>query len=97
MSVQDSETATLAVIASQLDYARRDIAALTSKVDASAAANVSRGEWIQRNQTVDDRFASYGREIGQLRAAQAAARAPWWSVGALVVSALALAYTMFGL
>lgn len=91
-----SDEATLAVVVARLDDVRTDLARFGDRLDTSLRAQVSRGEWEQRNTAVDARFDAQGREIAQLRASIAAAKAPWWSVGALIVSAGALAWTMFG-
>jgi len=91
-----SDEATLAVVVARLDDVRHDLANLGTRLDASARAQVGRGEWEQRNRAVDARFEGQGREIAQLRTTLAGQRAPWWSVGALVVSAAAFAFQWLG-
>lgn len=46
--------------------------------------------WEQRNRHVDFVHSGLGREIGDLRTEIRSRRVPWWSVGALGVSAIAL-------
>lgn len=53
-------------------------------------SKVSYREWSQRNNEVNGRLSGLGREIGDLRTEIRAKSAPWWSVGALVVSTLAI-------
>lgn len=67
--------------------------ALTSMgedVSAIRAAYVPRTEWSQRNALVDERFQGIGREIGDLKRAEAARRTPWDRIVTAVVSVLAL-------
>jgi len=90
------ESATLAVVVARLDDVRGDFAQLRQEVLSSRADTVARGEWRQRNDHVDSRFAAQGREIGDLRADVNGRRAPWWSVGAMVVSAAALGWAIIG-
>ena len=81
---------TLAVVVARLDDVRKDIDGLRADVRATTAANVPRGEWVQRNLYVDGMFAAQGREIGQLRAEVAAKRTPWPAVAGAVTGALSL-------
>jgi hypothetical protein len=93
-----ADEAALAVVAARLDDLRdgirEDIRELRDAINASAADKVSRGEWLQRNAAVDDRFQAQGREISQLRTELASRRAPWWSVGALIVSIAVAAWNI---
>ena len=57
---------------------------------------VPRGEWVQRNQTVDSNFSHQGREIGQLRTEIQSRRAPWWAVVSAIVAGLAFAWSVVG-
>ncbi len=79
------------------------VGSLTSSVDAlrqelrdDRKTYVQRGEWEQRNRTVDSNFSHQGREIGQLRTDVASRRAPWWSTWAVVLSAGALVWSVLG-
>lgn len=100
-----SDAATLAVVVSRIDDLREDIAHMRQAVAEAGERSVSRGEWVQRNNYSDSRFAALGREIGDLRnethtrhaemrAEIQARRAPWWSVGSLVIAVAALAWTV---
>lgn len=81
---------TLAVVVARLDDVRRDIDGLRSDLQRTTAANVPRGEWVQRNIHVDASFASQGREIAQLRADLAAKRMPWTAVAGALTGAVSL-------
>lgn len=85
------ESTTLAVVVSRIDDLREDIAQLRAEATSNRDTLVSRGEWGQRNQHVDTRLNSHGREIGDLRAELRARRLPWPSVLAAVLAAVALA------
>jgi hypothetical protein len=74
----------------------------TERIDASIqqalrdvanvrAESVPRTEWVQRNNLVDERFQGQGREIGDLKRAEAARRTPWDRILTAVVSVVALA------
>lgn len=102
-----NDAATLAVVVSRIDDLREDIAHMRHAVAEAASRSVSRGEWEQRNNYSDSRFAALGREIGdlrnethtrqaELRAEVQSRRAPWWSVAAVLVSGLALTWTIVG-
>jgi hypothetical protein len=94
--VAESDPVTLAVVASQIGDLREDIRDLRSDLSNARAGNVSRGEWVQRNSNVDTRFQNQGREIGELRTELRSRRAPWWSVAALFLSAIAVLWTILG-
>lgn len=65
---------TLAVVVARLDDLREDMKALRSEVRSSTANVVGRGEWVQRNNLVDGRFDSQGKEISHLRTEVASRR-----------------------
>lgn len=94
--MSESDPVTLAVVASQIGDLREDIRDLRGDISNARDNNVSRGEWVQRNSNVDTRFQNQGREIGELRLELRARRAPWWSVGALLVAAAAFAWSVLG-
>lgn len=94
--MNESDPVTLAVVASQIGDLREDIRDLRGDISSARDNNVSRGEWVQRNSNVDTRFQNQGREIGELRLELRSRRAPWWSVGALILSAGALLWTVLG-
>lgn len=85
----------LAVVAARLDDLREDIRELRGEVATSVADKVSRGEWLQRNTAVDERFQGQGREIAQLRSELAARRTPWPTVAAVVVAIASFAWSVF--
>lgn len=86
----------LQVLATQIGFLREDIVNLTKRVDEANDSKVSHREWSQRNDHVNTRLGSLGREIGDLRAEIRAKSAPWWSVGAVLVAVAALAWTVLG-
>lgn len=88
------DAATLAVVVSRIDDIREDIAHVRTDVAELRTGFVSRGEWEQRNNYSDSRFASLGREIGDLRTEIRTARAPWWSVAAVLVAGLSLTWAV---
>ena len=63
----ESDAATLAVVVSRIDDLREDIAEMRRAVAEASARAVPRGEWEQRNNLVDSKFAAFGREVGDLR------------------------------
>lgn len=54
------------------------------RIEKAGLSNVPRTEWEQHNAYVESRFTAVLAEL-------AARRAPWWSVAALLIAALALA------
>lgn len=96
----------LAVALSRLGDIATDVGAMRTELSNLQQSFVPRTEWTQRNSTVDERHQTHGREIGaergerqrgddalraEFRAELAARRVPWTAVGALVLSALAIA------
>lgn len=75
---------TLAVVVARLDDLREDMKALRAEVRSSTANVVGRGEWVQRNNLVDGKFDTHGREIAHLRTDLAARRTPWPAVAGAV-------------
>jgi nitric oxide reductase activation protein len=61
-----------------------------AELTAIRAETVPRSEWLQRNAIVDERFQTQGREIGEMRRAEAARRTPWDRVVSIVLAAVAL-------
>lgn len=96
MSMTPDDSKTLAVVVQRLDDLRDDVRGLVDGVNAARAEAVSRSEWMLRNAHVDSRFEGHGREIGEIKRAMAAARAPWWSWLGPVVAVAALLWTTLG-
>lgn len=92
----DETTSTLAVVVARLDDLRTDFAAMRTEVRQAAGECVTRGEWGQRNQHVDTRINSLGREVGDLRKDIDSRRAPWWSVFAVTLAAAGLVWSIVG-
>lgn len=90
------ESATLAVVVARLDDLRADMQSMRDEIRKSSENAVSRGEWGQRNQHVDTRLNSLGREVGDLRKDIDSRRAPWWSVWAVVLSAGGFCWAILG-
>lgn len=72
------ETSTLAVVVARLDDMKksqeqyesrmmRELQGLRSELRQSHEDKVSRGEWLQRNQTVDAKHESLSRDVSTLR------------------------------
>ncbi|CAI9386094.1 hypothetical protein [Microbacterium sp. T2.11-28] len=94
MAGDPADATALAVIASRLDDVRDDISGLRSDVTRFSTLHVTRGEWEQRNNYSDTRFAGLGREIGDLRSELGSRRAPWWSVAAIVIAGASALFTI---
>lgn len=89
------EAAALEVLVSQVGDMREDIRDMRNDLKTLGDNKVNYREWIQRNQEVNGRLGSLGREIGDLRTEVRAKAAPWWSVSAVVVAVASLAWTIF--
>ncbi|WP_460776003.1 hypothetical protein [Microbacterium sp. GXF7504] len=96
MGTPEDSAATLAVVVSRIDDLREDIAQMRSDIAAGRSASVLRGEWEQRNNYSDHKFAGLGREIGELRTELRARRAPWWNVAAVIFAGCAFLWTLIG-
>lgn len=92
----DSDDGTLGVVVARLEDLRVDLRDLRGDLVVHRAELVPRTEWTLRNNAVDHRFEGQGREISEIKQRLAAARAPWWSVGAIVLAAGSLAWTILG-
>ncbi len=90
------DVATLAVVVARLDDVRDDLRAVRGDLALAAERSVGRGEWLMRNQAVDQRLADQGREIGDLRAEVRSRRLPWTTVATAVVAIASLALTLTG-
>lgn len=93
----DTESSTsIDILATQVSFLREDIRDLAKKVDESNDNKVSHREWSQRNEHVNTRLGGLGREVGDLRTELRAKSAPWWSVAAMIVAAIAVAWNILG-
>lgn len=90
----DNDQVTLAIVANQLKYIADDVRELRDDIKRSNEDKVSYREWSQRNEHVNTRLGGLGREVGDLRTEIRAKSAPWWSVGALVVSVIAVGWNV---
>lgn len=86
------ENATLAVVVARVEDLRSDIQSLRDEIRRSHEDKVSRNEWMQRNSYVDHKFDLVVAEQAELKRADAAKRAPWWTVGALIVAGASLVW-----
>lgn len=107
----DDNNVTLAVLSSKLDDIKNDIDNIRKEMSEFQKTFVSKNEWLMRNQVVDERFQSIGKEIvdAKLNIQEKAnkvdlnkvitelesKRAPWWSIAALIISAFSLIYSTF--
>jgi len=66
------------------------LAGMSSDLASVRADYVPRTEWAQRNSLVDERFQGIGREVGEMRRAEAARRTPWDRIVSIVLAAVAL-------
>lgn len=94
MTTEDIQTAALEVLVSQVGDMREDIREMRKDLKDVADNKVSYREWTQRNNEVNARFGSLGREIGDLRTEIRAKSAPWWSVCAVIIAAGSLAWSV---
>lgn len=78
---------TLAVIAAEMKHLNKTVDELAADVRQDRSTYVTRYEWDQRTAHVD-------AEISAVKADIASKRAPWWSVGALLVAAAALLFVI---
>ena len=74
---------------------QEDVRELKNIIMSSGQQIVGRGEWVQRNDLVDQRFRDVGREVSNLRTkheaditAINAQKTPWYQVAAVIVAAL---------
>lgn len=86
----------IATLTTQVASLDGNVAGLRQELRDDRKTYVQRGEWTQRNDTVNTRFENQGREIANLRADVNSRRAPWWSTWAVALSAGALAWSVFG-
>lgn len=81
------ESSTLAVVVARIDDLRADVASMRSEMKERDTTYVSRPEFEAWRTGI-------GREIGDIKASAARARAPWWSVAAVAVAASSLLVTI---
>lgn len=84
-----TDTITLEVLAAKVDMLREDVSEIKGDV-------VTRGEWLMRNELVNERFTAINREIVALRKDIESRRAPWWTWVATALAVLAFLGSMFG-
>lgn len=94
--MSDLQATALEVLVSQVGDMREDIRDMRNELKDIGDNKVSYREWAQRNTEVNGRLSGLGREIGDLRTEIRAKSAPWWSVGAVITSVGALAWTILG-
>ena len=80
---------TLAVVVSKLDDIREDIQDLKR-------STITRAEYDERNRYIDTRLQHKTNETQRLEQRISAKTAPWWSVGALILSTAAIGWTVLG-
>lgn len=90
MTTTERDTATLLVVVERLEDLRTDLGAIRMQLTAQAVTFVPRGEWVQRNESVDERFRALGRELGDLRTEVRSRRLPWTNVLSAVAAGVAL-------
>lgn len=95
------EDITMAELARRIDDVKDEVIYLRNEQASSRSDNVSRKEWEQRNQYVNERFQEIGREIGTMRtltesrfAALNGSKAPWWAVAPVIASVVAILITL---
>lgn len=76
----------LGVIQTSLIDIREDIKQLRADQNMNVTTYVTRNEWALRNQTVNDKFESQGREIGDLRIEIRGRRVHWTAIASLLVA-----------
>jgi len=81
------ESSTLAVVVARIDDLRGDLASMRAEMKERDVTYVARPEFEAWRTGI-------GREIGDIKATAARARAPWWSVAAVAVAASSLLVTI---
>lgn len=79
------DTTRLAIIETKVDGVVSAVADIKSSLATSTTTHVTRAEWELRNKLVDERHEAMMRK-----------QAPWWSAAAIVLSAIAVVWTIFG-
>lgn len=90
-ALNDADTA---VILQRLTGIDNLLAEMRAEQREARTAAVPLFVWEQRNKHVDERLQGLGREIGDIRATIAAARAPWWSTWTVALAAGGLALSI---
>ena len=82
-----------------------DVRELKTQVTDYQQNHVSRGEWTQRNNLVDQRFRDVGREVSELRtkhesdvnafrATMQSRQTPWYQTAVVIIAAGAICVTL---
>lgn len=98
---------TLAVVVSRLDGLAEDVAEMRRELREDRREYVTNSVWTQRNHLVDNKHASMGREISELRtevrtkhaelkSELSSRRISWPVIAALAVSFASLAWAILG-
>ena len=90
----DDDRVTLLLVVERLDDLKESVSNVQAQLGLQAASFVPRGEWVLRNQHVDETHRSLGREIGDLRTELRSRRLPWPTVLGAIVSVAALLISM---
>lgn len=85
-----SDEAFQRVMLERTDAMAKSLTTMSRDLAVVRAEYVPRTEWQQRNGLVDERFQGIGREVGEMRRAEAARRTPWDRIVSIVLAAVAL-------
>ena len=90
-SLEQTDTASLAVLSTKLDHLATTVEKIEKSLATSTTVHVTRSEWELRNQTVDERFVNTAAAVAAVHARIDDAdtkKAPWWAVTAVIFSTL---------
>lgn len=98
-AVPQNMAANVAVQTVELRHMRESL----ERIEKALGSHVTRNEWEMRNGYVDGKFVSTAADIAksnehiaEVQRTVEAKRAPWWAVGSLVVSGLAVGWAILG-
>lgn len=79
------DTTRLAIIETKVDGVVAAVADIKASLATSSSMHVTRAEWELRNKLVDERHESMLRK-----------QAPWWIAASVILSTVALGWTILG-
>lgn len=88
-AAQHDDTTSIAIIETKVDALTQAVRELKDTLSTSTTVHVTRAEWNLRNQVEDERYQGLINDIRTRRA-------PWWSALAVILAAVALAWTIIG-
>jgi len=95
MSADVTDETSVAVLSTKIDHLTSVVTDVKTKLETSSSVHVTRSEWELRNQTVDERFVTAGKDREAIWLALNSRRAPWWSVIAAIGGSVATLALLF--